>query len=132
MIATAVLLALVIEIPAFHVTVIDLGAMRAEPCLRDVVAHLHHILFCLVLILSTLPTTSGLYVVSGSNCTSACFSNSTGSAYATNASDVRCYDSDYSITDVGITFQSCVACEFRIPTFEHATTQTDIGWALCK
>ena len=121
-----------IETPTFHVTIIDQGAMRAEPYLRGVFLHLHQVLLCIIFVLSSLPTTSGLYVVSGSICTSACFSNSTGSAYTTNASDVRCYDGDYSTTDAGIGFQDCVACEFQSPTFDHATTQTDTGWALCK
>ena len=105
--------------------------MRAEPVLPGF-SQLFPVFLYIVLISFYLPATTGLYVVSGSNCTSACYSNSTGSGYTTRAQDVRCYDSDYSTSAAGIGFQDCVACEFEIPTFEHATTQTDIGWALCK
>ena len=106
--------------------------MRTEPCVLDVVAHLHQALLGIIFILSLLPAASALYVVSGSNCTAACFSDTQGSPYATNASDVVCHDSDYTTTDAGIGFQDCVACELQSPTFDQATTQTDTGWALCK
>lgn len=105
--------------------------MRAKPYLLRALP-LDQTLTVIVFVLSFLPTTCGLFVVSGSDCTAACFSNSTGSAYATNSTDVTCHDTDYSTTDAGKGFQTCVACEFQVPTFEHTTTQTDIGWALCK
>ncbi len=105
--------------------------MRAQPVLPGF-AHLFRVFLYIALLSFYLPEATGLYVVTGSNCTPACYSNSTGSGYTTRPDDVRCYDSDYSTSDAGIGFQTCVACEFQIPTFEHATTQTDIGWALCK
>lgn len=50
----------------------------------------------------------------------------------TTGSDFTCYDKDYNVTSVGITFKECVSCELQSATFDHATHQTDLGWALCR
>ena len=76
------------------------------------------------------PSVLALYVVPGSNCTSACLSTST--AYNTNGSDIVCNDRDYNSTAVGKAFEDCVSCEIQSPAFNSYTVQTDIGWGLCK
>ena len=45
---------------------------------------------------------------------------------------MTCYDEDYNGTDVGKTFRDCVSCEMKSRTFDHQSTQTDLGWALCR
>lgn len=71
-----------------------------------------------------------LHVVVGSSCTAVC------TAYYvhpnTTVDQVTCLDSDYNSTSVGQRFKDCITCELQSQTFDHGTSQTDLGWALCK
>lgn len=71
-----------------------------------------------------------LHVVQGSSCTAVC------TEYYihpnTTVDQVTCHDSDYNNTSVGQRFKDCISCELQSQTFDHGTSQTDLGWALCK
>ena len=79
---------------------------------------------------SFLPLVTALHVIPGSNCTGVCSQHV--DATNTTTSDVTCYDEDYNGTDVGRAFRDCVSCEMKSRTFDHQSTQTDLGWALCR
>lgn len=86
-------------------------------------------LLLLSLVLSPAPVLS-LHVVLGSSCTAVC------TEYYihpnTTVDQVTCHDSDYNNTSVGQRFKDCISCELQSQTFDHGTSQTDLGWALCK
>lgn len=84
----------------------------------------------LLLSLVLLSPVLSLHVVVGSSCTAVC------TAYYvhpnTTVDQVICLDSDYNNTSVGQRFKDCISCELESQTFDHGTSQTDLGWALCK
>ena len=76
------------------------------------------------------PRSLALFVVDGSDCTAAC--SATHVRPNSNFGNTSCFDTDYTSTDSGVLFQSCVSCELKSLAFKHGTGQTDLGWALCK
>ena len=91
---------------------------------------LHQLTLLFFLLSFAISHSSALFVVGGSNCTSACFSPLT--FYNTNGSDVSCRDTDYNSTSVGVEFQQCVSCEIQSQAIPLTGEQSDLGWALCK
>lgn len=75
-------------------------------------------------------STWALHVVPGSNCTALC--SSQDSFFDTTINDITCNDDDYDSTVVGQAFKSCVSCEVKSESFDPATLQTDLAWALCR
>lgn len=91
---------------------------------------LFYALFLPSLLSLVLSPVLSLHVVLGSNCTAVCteyyiYPNTT-------VDQVTCHDSDYNTTSVGQRFKDCISCELQSQTFDHGTSQTDLGWALCK
>lgn len=91
---------------------------------------LYQLTLALVLVVFTIPDTLALFMVGGSNCTSACYSPR--NVYNTNGSDVACYDTDYNTTAAGVDFQACVSCEIQSQAIPLIGEQSDLGWALCE
>ena len=89
-----------------------------------------YVILLLWLRVASFSPVTALHVVPGSNCTGVCSQGLDAANTAT--SDVTCYDEDYNSTDVGRQFRDCVSCEMQSRTFDHQSTQTDLGWALCR
>ena len=113
----------------FHAALLPKVAMQPSTWLgcNDT---LHQLTFLFFLLSFAISHSSALFVVGGSNCTSACFSPLT--FYNTNGSDISCHDTDYNSTSVGVEFQECVSCEIQSQAIPLTGEQSDLGWALCK